>query len=102
MTTVYEIPVRPTPQRFEISLSGKLYRFTLKWNDVLAYWILDVADEVGTAILCGVPIITGADLLAQFSYLGFTGELFATTDHNPDAVPTFDNFGINGRLFYAT
>lgn len=101
MTTAYEIPATPSvPQTFAIALSGVTYVMTLTWNTVVYCWVVDLADSTGTAILQGVPVVTGADLLEQVAYLQLGGNLVAQTENDVDAVPTFDNFGINGHLFY--
>jgi hypothetical protein len=50
-------------------------------------------------------LITGADLLEQFPYetISENGHLLVYTaaiEVAPDSVPTFDNLGVEGRLFY--
>ncbi len=98
---VYEIPLSPTPQRFSITLAGVEYILTVKWNAAQdAGWTVDIADAFGAAILSGVPLVTGADLLAQYAYLNFGGQLVVQTDHDTDAVPTFDNLGETSHLFF--
>jgi len=49
-----------------------------------------------------VPLVTGANLLKKYAYLGFVGALWVQTLDNPDAVPTFQNLGSDGQLFYVT
>lgn len=99
----YEVPLSPSPQRFRIELAGVAYRMTLLWRDVLeGGWILDIADDNEVPILQGVPLVTGADLLAQYGYLGFGGQLIVQTDHETDDVPTFENLGVDSHLFFVT
>jgi hypothetical protein len=102
MTQVYEIPTTATPQKMSITLSGVLYQLLLKWNGVSQCWILDISDDNGTPILCGIAVITGVDLLEPYSYLGFGGQLFALTDNNPDLPPNFTNLGTTGHLYWVT
>lgn len=98
---VYEIPLSPTPQRFSITLTGVEYNLTVKWNAAPdAGWAVDIADAFGAAIVSGVPLVTGADLLAQYAYLNFGGQLVVQTDHDTDAVPTFENLGETSHLFF--
>ncbi len=61
---------------------------------------MDAADVDGVPLLTGVPVITGADLLAQFAYIGVYGQMIAQTDNDPGAVPTFENLGTTGYLYY--
>lgn len=98
--TPYEIPLSPTPQTFTITLAGVEYRLTVKWNTVSSCWVLDFATPAGAAILNGIPLVTGTDLLAQYPHLDFGGQLVVQTDDDTDAVPTFDNLGTNGHLFF--
>lgn len=100
MTTVFEIPTSPTPQTFSITLSGVQYRVTLKWNASAQLWVIDIADSNNVVIVAGVHVVTGADLLAQYEYLGFGGKLFAMTDSDPDLPPGFSDLGKNGHLYW--
>lgn len=98
---VYEIPLTPAPQRFSISLAGTFYRLAILWRDnAQGGWVLDIATQDGTPIIGGIPLVTGCDLLAQYKYLGLGGALVVQTDHDPDAVPTFANLGVQGRLYF--
>ena len=104
MSTIYEIPLQVgTPQSFSITLGGVQYRLTLQYrNDPAAGWTLDIADSTGDPIISGIPLVTGADLLAQYAYLGFGGRLRVQTTSDPDAVPTFTNLGDDGLLYWVT
>ena len=64
--------------------------------------MLDIADINGAAILSGLPIITGTDLLEQFGYLNFGGQLIAQTDFAVDLPPTYENLGQTGHLYWVT
>ena len=99
--TVYEIPLSPTPQTSQISLAGTVYTLTLYWADPFG-WFLNIADASGNSILNGVPLVTGADLLAQYAYLGFGGQLIVQGDSDLTAVPTFDSLATVGRLYFVT
>lgn len=100
MTTANEIPLLPTPQTLSITLGGTSYNLLFYWCQPSQCWVMDIFDVGGNAILCGSPLITGADLLAQFAYLMFGGELIVQTDHDTDAVPTFTNLGSTGHLYF--
>lgn len=104
MSAVFTIPLQVgVPQTFSIQLGGTTYQLTLLYrNDSsgLGGWVLDIADSSGNPILQGVPLVTGADLLAQYKHLGFTGALVVQTTSNPDAVPTFANMGVDGLLYW--
>lgn len=98
--TAYEIPLEPTPHTFAVTLAGVEYRLTVKWNERASCWVLDIATSLGAALVTGVPLVTGVDLLEQHRHLGIGGSLYAQTDDDPNAVPTFDNLGSNGHLFF--
>lgn len=100
MTTAYEIPLSPKPQQLSISLSGQTYILRLTWCWPAQAWALDVSDSAGNALVSGVPLVTGADLLEQFEYLGVGGKLIVQSDASVDAVPTFTNLGLRSHLFY--
>lgn len=99
MTSYFEIPLSPAPQNFTITLAGVQYQFAVTWNVCNASWMIDILDSSGTPILSGIPMVTGADLLEQFGYLGFGFQLVAQTDGNPDAVPIYSNLGQTSHLY---
>jgi hypothetical protein len=105
--TVSEIPTR-SGQNFKerVSLNGIEYTLVFKWNPASNCWILDIYDTSGLIpLLRGAPLITGADLLSQYAYLEISGKLIVVTiavGHSPDEVPTFQNLGSDGHLFYIT
>lgn len=98
---VYEIPLTPTPQTFGIALGQVPYRMTVKWADAPGGgWVLDIAAADGSPIINGIPLVTGANLLAGYEYLGFAGTLAVQTDYDTDALPTFANLGLTSHLFF--
>lgn len=99
---VFAIPLQVgTPQTFSIQLSGVTYRLTFLYrNDPNGGWTVDIADVAGNPIVQGIPLVTGADLLAQHKDLGFQGALVVQTTNNPDAVPTFANLGKEAQVYW--
>lgn len=100
--TAYEIPLTPTPQRFSISLGGVRYQINLQWNRFSQAWAIDIYDSNKILLIGGVPLVTGTDLLEQFGYVEIGGSLFAQTDNDTLAVPTFDNLGVNSHIYFVT
>lgn len=102
MTTSYEIPFSPNPQKFSIDLGGVTYNLTLTWNTVSNCWMLAIADNNNTLVVSSIPVVTGANLLSPFAYLNFGGALIALTDGDLDTPPTFKNLGLQGHVYYVT
>ncbi|MFG1260017.1 hypothetical protein V5F79_22075 [Xanthobacter flavus] len=103
MATVYEIPVKAGAgnQTLSIDLAGKTYRLSLAWRNAKdAGWTLDIADADRNPLVNGVPLVTGADLLAPYRHLGFSGSLFVTTDGAPDVPPGFAELGRTAHLYW--
>lgn len=97
---VQEIPLSASPQTFRIRLGTQDYRFTLLYRGV--EWVLDIFDTSENPLVCGIPLVTGIDLLAQYGYLGFEGGLIVLSDGDQDAIPTFDNLGTTSHLYFVT
>lgn len=104
MATVSEIPLTPSQARiFTVTLSGTVYGMRLTYDDAQdGCWILDIGDSVGNLLVAGIPLVTGVDLLAQYSYLGIPGALLVTTDRGAGEVPTFGGLGLTSHLYYVT
>jgi hypothetical protein len=99
--SAYIVPLQPNPQTFQITLGSNTYRFTALWrNNALGGWFLDIADANNNALVSGIPMVTGCDLLAQYKYLNFGGQLVVQTTSDTDAVPTFINLGSDGMLYW--
>lgn len=102
-TQIYEIPLSATPQSFRISISGASYslRFSYCAADQ-GGWLLDLSDSSGNALVSGIPLVTGSDLLAQYSYLGIGAALYVAGDGGSSDAPTFANLGTTTHLYVVT
>jgi hypothetical protein len=100
---VFEVPLSPSPQVFSIDLNGTSYRLTFTYRDTaMGGWMMDVATDAGTPLACGLPLVTGANLLGQFEYLNMNGAMVVVTDGDETAIPTFFNLGIQSRLLWVS
>ena len=116
MTTVYQLPLSPQTQKMRVDIGGTLYTLRLRWNPISACWIVDLTDENDAPLingsgaglgLTGIPLVTGTDLMGQFRYLGIGGGTPWTAmtigpGHSPDEVPTRDNLGTDGNVYFET
>lgn len=102
--STFLVPVINSPQTFNINLGGIDYTLTCRWNDAQdAGWILDISDSNSNVVLAGnIPLICGADILDGLEYLGIPGQLIVSTDGDPNAVPTYENLGVESNLYFVT
>lgn len=99
--TFFEIPTSPTAQAFSITLNGTSYIMYLIYRDTdMGGWVLDIADSNNNSLICGIPLVTGCNLLDQYAYLGINGLLITSTDGDFLTPPTFDNIGTQGHLWF--
>jgi hypothetical protein len=104
MATVFEIPLTPRPQTFQVVLRGVTYSWRLYWLVPAECWVVNIADVTGAPIINGVPLLPGSNLLGQFGYVGIGGALFVFTDHtgiHQDDIPDYTHLGITGHLAWA-
>ena len=64
---IQEIPLTADNQQFSIILAGITWRISIIWRDL--YWIMDLQNDRGEPVISGIPLVTGADLLAQYTPL---------------------------------
>ena len=94
--SVSEIPLAPDSQSFNITLAGVDYQRRG------VCWFLDLMDSAGTLMIGGIPLITGADLLAQYHYLNLGFSLYVVCDDPASENPTQFDLGINSHLYAKT
>lgn len=100
MSQAFEIPLQPINQSFNISLAGKTYILRVFWCEPNASWVLNIADSSGKALLSGIPLVTGSDLLSPFPYAGIGGRLYVATDNSPAEAPGKTSLGVSGHLYF--
>ena len=99
--SAFEIPLSPRPQRMTIALNGVPYQLRFFYANVEeGGWMMDIADSAGKPLVCGVPLVTGADLLAQYATLGLGGKLFVVTEVDPAATPGYADLGVTSHLLW--
>lgn len=98
---IAEIPLTPDNQQFTTAINGVNYSILMLWRDN-AGWIIDLLDSTGADIVTGIPLVTGANLLAQFSYLNIGFGLALVCDDPAQDYPTKTDLGINSHLLVVT
>ena len=102
MTTRYEIPLEPVAQTFEIDLGGVTYGINLYWNEQASIWCIDILDANANPLVNGIPLVANQDLLQQYGYMSFGGQLVAQCDSNQLLPPDSSNLGSSGHLYFIT
>jgi hypothetical protein len=97
----YEIPLTPEPQKLVIELAGKTYSLFVYWNFAASCWMLNIFSEFDGAILTGIPLVVGSNLLEQYAYLELGGSLIANTGDDT-GPPSYANLGTIGHLYFVT
>ncbi|MDE2403044.1 MAG: hypothetical protein KGL90_15415 [Burkholderiales bacterium] len=97
MTSLFLIPTQPGAQSVTVPLAGVSYRLRLWWcESATPAWLLDIATENGAALVRGLPLLPGADILAQHKHLGIGGGLYMASD----GAPTYDSLGTSSKLYF--
>jgi hypothetical protein len=92
----YKIPLTADPdQNFKCTvpinnLNISLF-FRLKYNTVADYWMISVSDSKRNTMLDNIPLVTGVNILDQFSYLGIGSAMIINTGNNSSDSPTDSN-----------
>lgn len=97
---IYEIPLTADNQQFSIDIGSRTYRMTLLWRDL--YWIMDLSNDRGEALVSGVPLVAGVDLLAQYAHLEPGFQLAVVCDDSKQDYPTKIDLGSRSHLLIST
>lgn len=95
-----EIPLFADNQSFSTTLNGSIYQFTVIWRDPL--WFIDISDSSGTLVIGSLPMVTGANLLEQYSFMGLGFSLKVLCDDPSQDYPTVNDLGIGSHLYAIT
>lgn len=97
---ISEIPLSPDNQQFVIAVSGVTYTMRINWRDPV--WYLDLLSADLTPVALALPLVAGADLLAQYAYLNLGFLLVVGTDIAGQENPTKSDLGITSHLYVVT
>jgi hypothetical protein len=92
---IQEIPLTADNQQFSIILAGTTWRISITWRDL--YWIMDLQNDRGAGNL-RYSSVTGADLLAQYAYMGLGFKLVVVCDDSTQDYPTKTDLGASHLL----
>lgn len=94
---ISEIPLSPDNQQFSITLNDITLQMSVMWREL--FWCLDIRDAGGAPLIMGLPLITGADLLAQYRHLRLGFSLYVSLDDPVNENPTKTDLGTNSHLY---
>lgn len=94
------IPTRPEAQTLSVDIGAVTYRFRLVYAVAKSgRWVLDIRDADDVPIICGIPLVTGINLLGQHAYLGLGFGLYVGNTDGTDDAPTFEGLGTVSNLY---
>ncbi|MEN0630630.1 hypothetical protein AAIG33_24955 [Phytobacter ursingii] len=97
---VNEIPLSPDNQQFSVTIAGIAYNIQVIWRDPV--WCLDLLNSDKTPLVLNLPLISGAELLAQYSYLNLGFKLAVVCDIPGQENPTKTDLGITSHVYAIT
>lgn len=97
---IEEIPLTADNQQFNITLAGTTWQVRILWRG--SCWVIDLQDERGEALVSGLPLVTGVDLLAQYAWLQPGFKLIVVCDTNGQDYPTQTDLGSSSHLLVIT
>lgn len=96
---ISELPITNDPsQQFTVELAGIDYIFRLNLNVRGDVWMLSVSTVNDDPIIEGIPMVLGADLLANERFV--EGILFVADYNSTGIDPTGDNLTDYGLIWY--
>ena len=96
---MYILPVTSNPNQIFTSTipvdSGSIrFNFFLRYNTESGCWVLDILDSSNNGLVSGINLVTGVNLLEQYSYLKLGSLRLIKVDTSlTDDLPTEYNLG---------
>lgn len=87
----------------EIILGGRIMNITLSWNVRCSCWFMELEDVQSGDSISGIKLVENWLMLRQFkaSIPNFSGDFIIKKVNAPSEEITFDNLGIEFKLFFA-
>lgn len=99
---IFEVPLTAANQTFRVYLGDRHFEITIRWSTVVGAWVIDLADaDTAEALINGLVLTTGRNLLQPYEYLGLRDVLLALNDEDLEP-PTYENLGTGGHLYFIT
>ena len=98
--TYTELPLQPQNQSLSATIGDTIFKIKVIWRD--GCWYLDLSDSSDSLIAGSIPLVTGANLLAQYAHLSLGFSLFVICDADGQDYPTEDDLGIGSHLIIVT
>lgn len=95
---VFEIPLQPNAEKFQIEINGTNYFMRTHWNDALNCWTLDLGHSAEKLLICNLALVAGCNLLMQHEHLNLGFELWVQVDGKPEADIGIEGFGAESAL----
>jgi hypothetical protein len=98
-----EIPTRSDLKayEFQIELDGVVYTLSIRWNQRMGRWIMDIADADGVDLLNGIPLLTNIPLTDDYVKAGLPPGRFICEDTTGGSkIAGVDDLGNDVRLIY--
>lgn len=97
---IQEIPLTADNQQFSIIIAGATYRISIIWRETC--WVMDMFNDRSEPLISGVPLVTGADLMAQYEYMGLGFKMAVVCDDEAQEYPTKIDLGSRSHLLVST
>ena len=92
------IPLHPSAESFDVTIAKRRIRLVTRYYaHADAGWTLDILEPDGAAIVLGIPIVTGDDLLRGYKHL-FAASMYYVGHSDMLTTPSYDSLGVFGEL----
>jgi hypothetical protein len=107
MAQIVPLTSAPTQSiRVTLSVNGAALTLNLRlyFNTAGGFWVMDIADQIGKALVSSVPLITGAwpaaNILAPFDYLKIGSAFVINQVGSASEWPNANNLGSGFLLLW--
>lgn len=99
---IFEIPLNPFSECFEIEIEGQKYTFKTRWNPFLKRWVLDLCRSKNDCLISNLAMVACTDLAYQYEHLKLGWKFVLQVDGQPESEADEKNLGKEARLLVIT
>lgn len=95
------IPNKTTSCKIPVDGQNLLLLFTLTYNELAKYWVVEIKNSNGKSLVSALPVIPAENILEQFKYLKIGSAYILPRQTVKEEWPSYETLNSNWYLVWS-